>query len=260
MLAASQPAFAQAPDPARGVAGARTHFEAGAGHYAGRRFREAIREFQRAAETMPSAELWFNIARAHEALGEHAQAVEHYELYLRDHVDAPDAQEVRERIDGLRRLGERAARGDERAQGMLRIDVQPDGATVMLDGRSVGNSPLPGLFELTPGRHSLRVHHPAYLPFRAAVDARPGVLTAAYVDLTPRDKRASTASAGPLKWVVVSLAGAALIGSGTFGALAIASDRDGDPSQARDQARVSDALLGGALVLGITALVLHHAE
>ena len=61
---------------------AREEFEQGFAHFEARRFREAIHSFQVAAQLVPSADLWFNIARAHEELGEWEQAIEHYRRYL----------------------------------------------------------------------------------------------------------------------------------------------------------------------------------
>jgi tetratricopeptide (TPR) repeat protein len=261
-LAPGLAAHAQAPAAADGQrAQARRHFEAGAEHYAARRFREAIREFGQAAALMPSAELWFDIARAHEALGEHEQAIEHYELYLRDRVDAPDAEEVHARIHDLRRARQRAARADASTKALLRIDVDRDDAIVMLDARSVGRSPLPQLLEIAPGRHRLDVTHPGHLPFRAAVDVQAGSLTAAFVELTPRRSARDGRGGERLwTWVAAAGAGASLLASATIGALAVSSKSDDDFDAARDRAQASDVLLGSGLVLGVTALVLYGLE
>ena len=70
-------------------------------HYRARRYREAIREFEQSASTVPNAELWFDIGRAHEQLGEYGLAIENYRGYLRDRVDAPDADELTHHIETL---------------------------------------------------------------------------------------------------------------------------------------------------------------
>ncbi len=70
---------------------AQQHFEQGLHQFEAHHFREAIEEFELAANLVPSADLWFNIARAHEELNEYDEAIQYYQRYLRDRVDPPDS-------------------------------------------------------------------------------------------------------------------------------------------------------------------------
>src|ERR1700755_155611 len=67
---------------------AQEHFVLGMNFFRAHDFREALREFQLAAALAPTAEVWFNIGRSYEELGEYAQAASALERYLRDRVDA----------------------------------------------------------------------------------------------------------------------------------------------------------------------------
>jgi hypothetical protein len=240
---------------------ARAHFHAGVEHYRAQRYREALHEFRMSVAEMPSAEVWYDIARVHEALGEHGAAADHYELYLRDRVDAPDAEELRQRIARLRVLaaGARAAE-PQRRPTVLRVDVPEQGATIMLDARPLGEAPFEELVEIEPGPHRLDVTHPDRLPFRARIDAQPGAVTAAYVELMPRAPRTRPRSARLWTWVSAVGSGGALLATGILGAAALDRDARGDPGAARDLALAADLALGGAIALGITAAVLYVAE
>ena len=80
---------------------ARSHFNRGFREFEKRHYREAIREFELAAKLVPSADLWYNIARAHEELSEYGPAIEAFRRYLRDRVDPPDRARVEARIKSL---------------------------------------------------------------------------------------------------------------------------------------------------------------
>lgn len=110
----SDPESSQLENLARTDA-ARKHFMKGAEHFQDRRFRDALREFNLAIRIIPSADLWYNIARAHEELREDEAAIVAYQTYLRDRVDPPDAPQVQQRIALLR--AQIAARAEHEAQG-----------------------------------------------------------------------------------------------------------------------------------------------
>src|SRR5690606_9604956 len=60
------PETGASPENLEATQRAREHFMAGVEHFSAHRYREAIRAFSLAAQLVPSADLWFNIARAHE--------------------------------------------------------------------------------------------------------------------------------------------------------------------------------------------------
>lgn len=207
----------------------------------------------------PSADLWFNIARCHEELGAPQRAVEYLRNYLRDQVDAPDRLAVEGRIGRL--LADARARETLAARpdmGSVRIGTDIPGASVSVDGRHVGRSPLPEPLTLPPGEHRLDVSLEGYIPFRAKLTVYPRSLTRAHVDLSPLTIYDTIESGRPWTWAIGSIAvAAAAVGLGfTFAAMAEGPD-DPDPST---NARVAAYSLAGAGVAGLMALGTYFVE
>lgn len=242
---------------------ARAHFEAGLEHYRARRFREAIRELELAQAEVSSAEIWFDIGRAHEQLGEYGPAIESYRLYLRDRVDAPDAQEVHSRIDALVALAQaqkNRPRSAVNPSSALAIDAAQPGAIVLLDGRQVGVGPLDQIVEVPPGRHRLEAIRSGFVPFRARLDIGSGAVYAAYVDMHPLSGPTDAPRSRLWTWVTASGSAAALLASGGLGLEAMHERDRGDLRAARRWASASDLVLGGAISLALLATVLYFAE
>jgi tetratricopeptide (TPR) repeat protein len=271
VLALGAPAFAQEegaaepdaeaqPEDLEAAREARRHFSAGLEHFQGHRYREAIRSFQLAAQLVPSADLWYNIARAHEELSEHEAAIEHYQRYLRDRVDPPDRARVEAHIEELR---ERAAAAAERRQqpstGVLRLSANREGAEVRLDGEEVGTTPVDGPRELEPGRHRLALLRTGYVPFRSEVSVEAGVTTAAYADLVPETRYRAIRNDPVFAWIAWGLGVAALGASVGLGVHA-ASLSSNDLDSALTWAAWSDGALAGAIGLGVVGLVLWFVE
>lgn len=251
----------QNPEDRSAVDRAREHYRSGMTHFDAHDYRSAIAEFHLAARLVPSADLWFNIARAHEEVGELLPAVEHYQFYLRDRVDPPDRQAVEARIASLQQRAEEARAADERAPttGTLRLTSNLEGALIRLDGRDIGHSPLTEPMELSPGRHELALEHDGYLPFRSTVRLEAGLTTAAYADLQPATGYRAVRGRRVWTWITGGLAiagGAAAIGLGVHaGGL-----RDENLDDARRWARYSDIALGSAVVMALTSVILYFVE
>lgn len=284
LLLSSSSVFGQAPAPdagaqrphpedAQAARDARGHFQEGMTHYAARHFRRAIEDFTLAARLVPSADLWFNIARSHEELQEHDRAVEYYERYLRDRVDPPDRDAVQTRIEALRERAEaaRIARRNLPTTGTLRISANRDEALVQVDAAAVGATPLSEPLELSPGRHSLTLEAPGYIPFRSSVRVEAGVATGAYADLTPMTEYRSIRGRRIVTWIAAGLAVGGLATSLGFGirarglrddALATPAGpmQDGLRDDARARARYSDIATGATLGLVLTAVILYFIE
>jgi hypothetical protein len=56
--------------------------------------------------------------------------------------------------------------------GSLQVLSRPAGAEVIIDGRSMGRTPLS--IEMTPGRHDVRLALPGFNPWQTTVDVNPG--------------------------------------------------------------------------------------
>lgn len=241
--------------------------------YSARQFRRAIEAFTLAAGLVPSADLWFNIARSHEELDEHDRAIEFYERYLRDRVDPPDREAVEARIVTLRERAEaaRLARRNLPTTGTVRISANQEDAQVQVDGEQVGRTPVAEALELTPGRHALTLEAPGHIPFRSSVRVEAGVTTGAYADLTPRTEYRSIRGRRVVTWIAAGLAAGGVATAVGFGVRArsfrddaFASPpgpmQDGLTRDARDRARYSDIATGITLGLALTAVVLYFIE
>ena len=261
------------PEDAQAASDARRHFQEGMTFYSARQFRRAIEAFTLAAGLVPSADLWFNIARSHEELDEHDRAIEFYERYLRDRVDPPDREVVQTRILALRERAEaaRLARRNLPTTGTVRISADRDDAEVQLDGATVGQTPMAEPLEVTPGRHALTLEAPGYIPFRSSVRVEAGVTTGAYADLTPRTEYRSIRGRRVVTWIATGLAAGGVATALGFGVRArrfrddafdspAGPVQDGLTQDARDRARYSDIATGIALGLALTAVVLYFIE
>jgi tetratricopeptide (TPR) repeat protein len=252
------------------VAKARMHFVLGMQFFEVRAFRDAIREFEQATELAPSADVWFNIGRAREELGEDEQAKRAFERYLRDRVDAPDAEAVRARIamiDQRIRTGARIAESSGGA-GSLRIHLPERwrgrslAGQVSLDGKAIRESQRAQPIILPAGRHRLEVKRTGYVPFRSEISIEPGMLTAAYPRLDPLTEasRGDEAESRGWTWVALGVAGAGAIGTGILAGIAVDRQSDGNVTAARSWARRADAALIGTSVCALAAALLYFAE
>lgn len=239
---------------------ARRHFLAGVEHFTAHRYRDAIRSFSLAAQLVPSADLWFNIARAHEELSEYDEAIEYYQRYLRDRVDPPDRADIERHIEDLRARAEREreARRTAPTTGTLRLAANREGAAIQLDGQDAGTSPWPEPRELAPGRHSLVVTREGYIPFRSEVSIEAGVPTAAYADLTPETRYRAIHADRVFTWIAWGL-GVASLGV-SIGLGVEAASREPNLDAMREWAAYSDAALGAAIGLGVVGLILWFVE
>jgi hypothetical protein len=263
---AQEPSGSQAETEAN-VARARQHFLLGMQFFEVRAYRDAIREFEIATSIAPSADVWFNIGRAREELGEDEQAKAAFERYLRDRVDAPDAEAVRARIKMIQQrlaTGQRPPTESSSGTGSLRIHLEPQSASnalVTLDGKTLRDPLRLQPVILPAGLHRLEVTRSGYVPFRAEVSIEPGMLTAAHPRLDRLTEAPSSRShARTWTWVMLGVTGASALASGIMGGIAADRLSDDRVSEARAWAQRSDAALAGTAVCALAAAVLYFVE
>lgn len=260
---AEEPSASSEARTADTLAAARRHFELGEAAFAAGDYRAALRELELAVALAPNAELWFDIGRAHEELGEHAEARIAYERYLRDSVDPKDAAEVRARMARLSELSERERRerSTRATGGVLKVETSEEGALVMLDGRLLGRAPQTEPIPLAQGRYRLDVVAPARIPLRAEVEISAGTTTYAKADLAPRSSPAEVgAPARVWTWVALGLAAGGALGFGAFTAASLAEERGGDRASAARWADRADVALGGTVLCAVSSALLHFFE
>ena len=264
-LAAQEPAASPDASAAErsSLERAHAHFLLGLDFFRARDFRKALAEFEGAARLSPTADLWFNIGRAHEELGQHADAASAFERYLRDRVDAPDAPAVKARIAKLHTLlrAARTRHAQARELGSLRIRGRSTRSQVFLDGQPLQDDSEPVL--LPVGRHRFDVTQPGHIPLHAAVDIQPGLLTTAHAELHPAHVAQTKPAAHGLDYALFGVAGAALAVSGAFATMSAIERADGALGDARVWAVRADVTLAGtalcALAAGILFVATKHA-
>lgn len=266
---------AQAPPPASAArdssappspglaAAARAHFVSGVEHYRARRYRDAIRELQVSRSLVSNPEIWFNVGRAHEQLGELQLAVDHYRSYLRDRPEAKDGADVQARIVELEQRMEAAQLASRRAgasrEGTIVFEVSPANALVGVDGAFLEGAADGRVLPAAPGVRSIDAVLPGHAPFHGRIDLEPGGLRAAYLELEPLAPGVDREPARPLVWIAAGLSGAALVSTGAL-ALAGATQRDaGDVAAARGLERAAQVSLVSAVGLALAAAVLELA-
>lgn len=250
------------PEDADSIQEASARFRQGMEHFDARQFREAIREFELAARLVPSADLWFNIARAHEELSELEEAAEYYGRYLRDRVDPPDREAVEALIEQLRARAEsaRLARRRQPTTGTLRVQSTETQAAVAIDERGIGDTPIALPLTLEPGAHRVSVRREGFIPFESQIQIDAGVTTAAYAELQPETRYRSIRGSRIFTWIVGGLAVASLVPTTIFSIKANGERNDGMFDAAEDSARLADLFLASSLVLGVGAVLLYFLE
>jgi tetratricopeptide (TPR) repeat protein len=124
---------------------AKQRFAAGAQAYREARYKDAIDLFLQANGLDPHPDLIFNVGQAYEKLGDVPAALRSYREYLRLVPGARDRATVETSIKNLeQRLRERGVQ-------QVSIFSSPEGATLILDEKAVGQTPWTG--EIAPGRH-----------------------------------------------------------------------------------------------------------
>jgi len=124
---------------------AKQRFAAGAQAYREARYKDAIDLFLQANGLDPHPDLIYNIGQAYEKLGDVGAALRSYREYLRLQPGAADRATIETGIKNLE------TRLRERGVQQVSIFSTPEGATLILDQKAVGQTPWTG--EIAPGRH-----------------------------------------------------------------------------------------------------------
>lgn len=263
--AGTPPTTGGSPENATGVRAAQQHLARATQFFRNRQYEEAIHEFELANAAAPSADFWFNIARAYELLNRYDESVDYYRRYLRDKVDPPDRADVEHRITELARLAEQARRNRRAAvtQGTLRFDVNPPGASISLAGRPVGRAPMVESLTVPPGTHELRVTAAGMQEWRSSVRVRAGDSVTAFATLAPSTQY-RTRSGGHILSFILGGIGIASLGTGVgFGISAATQDpciQGVADCSRRNTAVIADVFFGAAATLAVSAVIAYFVE
>ncbi|MBI2893843.1 MAG: tetratricopeptide repeat protein [Deltaproteobacteria bacterium] len=249
LFLSSPGAFGQAQD-----ALARAHFSAGSSYYEQGRYEEALHEFEEASRlaserTRPL--MIFNLGQAQERLGRLTEAIASFRAYLDAQTNAADRALIEERIRNIQ------ARLDATA---ISLTVSEPGARVIVDDAERGITPLAEALRVSPGAHEIRVEREGFQPLSIRVSVEPGQRLETEARLValpvppapapdpvaatpapaprPRPRSAPPAERGGrlYTWIAAGVAGAAAVGGGVLGVLAL-SERDAADDAARERER-----------------------
>lgn len=160
---AAPPRGPSAPaEPARTEA--KRHFDRGIALYNDNDLDAALTEFEASYQTYPTAGVLYNIGIVHKALHRYSEAITALERYLADAKSPPRERvaEVTQLIAEMRAL-----------IGQLALTITPAGASVVVDGRSVGTAPLAPL-SLGAGHHVIELAAAEHEPLRQEVTIMAG--------------------------------------------------------------------------------------
>jgi len=199
---------APAGPSAADLAAAKKLFDTGLKLYREGSYREALDSFKRASDIAPRASLQRNIAQCHRDLKDFASAYDAYEVLLSRYggtMNAADRRAVQRAIDELAML-----------TGTVRVGVTEPGATVAVDGRDVGTTPMAAPLRLNLGPHTVAITKEGLEPIRRELKTSggeevridgampPEVTTGHLVVAAPADAKVEVlvdgADVGPAPW------------------------------------------------------------
>lgn len=124
-------------------------FDQGVAYYNEGRYGAALAEFLRAYEISGEWTVLYNLGQVSAALGRAADAYVYFQRYLNDGGDEIGEMRRSEVRDSMAALEPRIAR--------IAVEVDVDGAEILVDGRRCGTSPLAEPVVVEPGSHVVEV-------------------------------------------------------------------------------------------------------
>lgn len=203
MLAAPLTAHAQAPaDPS---AQADDLYKRGVDAFAEKKLDEAYGLLSKAWALKQSPEIGANLALVELKLGKARDSAEHIAIVLRGYP-VGGAQDTRDRLQA--KLAEA-----KKSIATVHIRSNVDGATILVDGKDVGKTPIKDELYLDVGKRQLIARKEGYDDYAVPLDLTPGIDLQLQLELTPGTKREQTGSGKPI-WPTIALAAGAAAGLG----------------------------------------------
>ena len=135
---------------------AQQHFETGTRLFEVEDFEGAVTEFEASVRIYPTKNGWFNLANCYKAMHRYADALDAVEELERA-FDGKIDHDMQRRIDDLKELIASLV-------GELTLEIEPDDASVLLDGRPLAPGAHRDALVLGPGEHRLEMRAPGYTP------------------------------------------------------------------------------------------------
>jgi hypothetical protein len=169
---------------------AKRHFQAGVALYNEGNYSAALAEFEASYRANPTPALYYNIGLTQKALFRYADAIATLEKYAREEkkLSRERRTEVEQLVADMRLL-----------LADVTLYVVPDGAQVVLDGRTIGVAPVKPL-GIPAGAHVLEASADGYKPARKEIQVSAGVPMAIEIKLVaiPRTGKVHITASQPL--------------------------------------------------------------
>jgi len=161
------PAYAQSPEPVTDPkATAKEHFLRGVDLAVREEWDAALVEFLRSRELFPTFVAIKNAALSLRRLKRNEEALAAYEQAIATFGTQISADELAQAKDAIAQL--------QKLVGEIQLRVSPEGATVLVDGRERGKSPVARTLRVDAGLHAVRVFKEGYLTAESEARVLPG--------------------------------------------------------------------------------------
>ena len=144
---------------------AKRHFQQGVALYNDGNFSAALAEFEATYAAHPTAGVLYNIGLTQKSLFRYGESIKTLERYLKEAGSLP-AERTREVEQLVAEM--KALLADVTLSGL------PDGASVMIDGRTVGAAPL-AVQGVAAGNHTVEVTADGYVPLKKDITVAAGI-------------------------------------------------------------------------------------
>lgn len=250
------------------------HFGRGKELYEEGDYQGALVEFERAYELAPNYRVLYNIGQVKYQLQDYPGAMSALEQYLREGGAEIAADRRTQVLSDVERLRSRVA--------YLRIEVNEAGATVSVDDRQVGVSPLPKAVAVSAGRRKISASADGAAPVVKFVDLAGGDSSDVSLEILRTTSPTPTPTptpppgggdntGGTVPWAAWGITGGFGVGALVFGLLALDAANDfedvkaGETTKAEleaDRKRVlgfaiaTDVFLGAAVITAAISIYL----
>ena len=203
---AQQPAPAPTPAPApapvaptedaAALEQAKVHFQQGVALYNDGNFSAALAEFLEAYRLKKTPGVLYNIGLTQKSLFRYGEAIDSLTHYLNESTSlTPERKaEVEQLITEMKALLADVA-----------VAVDPPGANISVDGRSMGQAPLAGPLKIAAGGHTIEVTADGYKPQKKEIQVTAGVPMALTIrlEMIPKTGKVHITASQPMATVTI---------------------------------------------------------
>jgi hypothetical protein len=187
---------ALAQSPAADTARATELFKSGKAAFAKGDMPEAERLFAQALTIRKSSDIAANLAQSELEQQKFRLAAEHFSWALANLLPSATDAQRRAVETGLARARAEVA--------VLRLEIKPEGADVLVGAQAVGKAPVAGGVFVDPGEVIVSVKHDGFIAIDKRVMVGKGTEQAIEIELQPKDGAATAAGAAPAGPVIDS--------------------------------------------------------